>query len=454
MNRSRPSIPPRTFPFAVALALVASAGCLPASISGGPSAPAVDGGGRPEPGSGPPTPAPGADAGAGVSSEVAPPGSARDAATETAQPGSVRDASSPNVGRDAAPPSTDGPPSPPVVSVPDAAGPLPGVDTRPVVSVSVSAFQLLVRRRNPDGSVAPPAPYDIRGISWSPAARGGGRPGPFDFTAAADRDLPLMRAANINTVKTYGAIERTVLDQLQASGILAIVTVVLTGSEDFAGYVQLVRDHPAVLMWVVGNEWNRNQLFGGCAGDACYARVNDIARTIKGLDPNHPVATSFSPNGSVPSDSDLTRLDAIDVWGLNIYSQPGFFNRFQEWRLLNMRVGLTKPFFMSEFGADAYNNRIGAPDEAAQAAQLRIQVSEIRAQLSARNPAFPCLGGTPFEWSDEWWKSGNRATQDTGGFANGGVAPDSFANEDWWGVVDVDRRPRAAYGVLQELYAR
>jgi hypothetical protein len=302
--------------------------------------------------------------------------------------------------------------------------------------------------------MGPAVPYDIRGISWSPGDPGDGKPGPSSFTAAVGRDLPLMRAAHINTVKTYGPIERVVLDQLQANGMMAIVTVVVTGAEDFASYVKVMRDHPAVLMWMVGNEWNQNHLFGGCAGDACYTRINDIARALKALDPRHPVATSFAPTGSVPADADVQRLDAVDVWGLNIYSQPGFFNRFQEWRLLATRTGIKKPFFVSEYGADAYDNRAGRPDEAAQAAAITRQTTEIRAQLSARDPALPCLGGSPFEWNDEWWKFGSWTTQDPGGFANGGVAPDSFANEDWWGLVDIQRHPRAAYQALSDLYGR
>jgi hypothetical protein len=109
---------------------------------------------------------------------------------------------------------------------------------------------------------------------------------------------------------------------------------------------------------------------------------------------------------------------------------------------------------MSEYGADSYDNRAGRPDEGAQAAALGRQTGELRGQLSARNPALPCLGGTPFEWSDEWWKFGDWGVQDRGGFPNGGVAPDGFANEDWWGIVDIDRRPRAAYGVLQAAYGK
>jgi hypothetical protein len=367
---------------------------------------------------------------------------------------------------DADPPAPDAGGSMPDVSVaidaappaprPDAAGASPaiGADSRPVVSASVAGFQLLVRRREADGRVSAPAPYDLRGISWSPAARGGGKPDLAAFAAAADTDLGLMRAAGINTVKTYSPVDTTVLDRMLAQGILAVITVFEKNGDDYAGVVRALGGHPAVLMWLVGNEWNQNHLFGTCAGDACYARVAEVAADIKRLDPAHPVGTSFAPTAGIPTDSDLRRLEVIDVWGLNVYSQPGFFNRFLDWRALAARVGITRPFFMSEYGADAFDQRRGRPDEAAQAAALRRQTAEIRAQLSARDPALPCLGGTPFEWSDEWWKSGGWNTQDPGGFANQGVAPDGFANEDWWGVVDIDRHPRAAYAALEEQYAR
>jgi hypothetical protein len=321
-------------------------------------------------------------------------------------------------------------------------------------STAVSGYQLLVRPRAADGSVGAAVPFDIRGISWSPAQRGARQPDGADYLAAADRDLPLMRAAGINVVKSYGPLSRAVLDKLLANGIAAIVSVLITAGDDVEGPVKELRDHPALLMWIIGNEWNLNRLFDTCALDGCYQKVDEAARRIKALDPNHAVATSFAPAGEVPSDGDLMRLSAIDVWGLNVYSQPGFFNRFQSWRLAGLRTGIKKPMFMSEYGADAYDNRQGRPDEAAQATALRQQTSEIRAQLSARNPALPCLGGTPFEWNDEWWKHGNPNAQDSGGFVHDGVAADGFANEEWWGGVAVDRAPRPAYEVLKELYAR
>jgi len=388
-----------------------------------------------QPSPGPPPPAPGAPEGPVPEAGASPP-----------QPSP--DAPAPPTGAPEA-----GPARPDAADPVDAASnPAPALGA--IARAEISGYQLLVRRRAADGSVGPPVPFDIRGIAWSPATRGAGRPDRAAYLAAADRDLPLMKAANINAVKSYIAPPRAVLDRMQQHGLVAIVTVLNTASENFEPAVMELRDHPALLMWLVGNEWNINRLYGSCEPAACYQRVNEVARRLKALDPEHPVATSFAPSGEIPADGDLTRLDAVEVWGLNVYSQPGFFNRFQDWRLAAQRTGVKKPFLLTEYGADAFDSRSQRADEAAQAAALRRQTEEIRGQLSARNPALPCLGGTPFEWNDEWWKRGNPAAQDPGGFTHNGVAADGFANEEWWGVVDVDRRPRLAYQVLKELYAR
>lgn len=325
--------------------------------------------------------------------------------------------------------------------------PPPMLDTRPIVSVSTSGYQLMVKRRDASGTISE-APFVIRGISWSPHGRGDSND--FrgnNFERFADQDFALMKAAGINTIRTYAAFPttaRAVLDKALASGIVVIMSVFIQFDNNNAvNLVNAFKDHPAVLMWLVGNEWNYNNLYSNRNWEQSAARVNEVIDSIKAADPNHPVATAY---GELPTPAQIQQIRA-DVWGLNVYSGNSFGNRFNLWKGRS-----TKPFFYSEYGTDAFDNRRGVEDQDTQARTLDLLLTEIKNNLSAKDPQNPCLGGTPFEFSDEWWKSGMPNRQDNNGFALGALPPDGFANEEWWGVVDIERRPRKAYATLQHGY--
>ena len=63
------------------------------------------------------------------------------------------------------------------------------------------------------------------------------------------------------------------------------------------------------------------------------------------------------------------------------------------------------------------------------------------------------IGGFVFEFNDEWWKyqGGGWGVNDTApSWSNGGY-PDPEIQEEWWGIVDINRNPREAYYRLRDL---
>jgi len=110
--------------------------------------------------------------------------------------------------------------------VAEAVGPGPSI-------VSVSGHQLIVQKRQPDGSLATAEPYVIRGTNWAPASpqtTGDDATRRAEFASAVSTDAPLLQSLNINTVRLYldpglDANSLAVLDELWAHGVMAIVTV-------------------------------------------------------------------------------------------------------------------------------------------------------------------------------------------------------------------------------------
>ena len=294
------------------------------------------------------------------------------------------------------------------------------------------------------------APLYIRGVCWNPVARGLEHPSGLDFAGASVVDIPLMKAAGINVVRTYEPLlDIDVLDLFAAAEIYVIQSVFPFGNDPsvVVERVNATKAHPAILMWAIGNEWNYNGFYADVPFDQAVLNIAQAARLIRESDPTRPIATIY---GELPSQALIDQLVDIDVWGINAYRGISFGDLIEEF---GQRAN--KPLFLSEFGADAWDARgQGEYNPAAQAEATSALLNELFEHSVAKSKDGVVSGGTIFEWADEWWKAGDPAAHDTGGNApGGGPYPDGTFNEEWWGIVDIDRNPRPAYDVLKTFFA-
>ena len=296
-----------------------------------------------------------------------------------------------------------------------------------IISIQVSAQSVYVEERKifVDGEE-----YRINGICY---ARGEGNGENSGYTY--NDDIPLLVDANINTIRTYAAITNTA--ELNAFANAGIKVIMMLNENSYTWYVNQFKDHPAILMWEFGNEFNYHPEWFNNNIQNWYDQLENCAATVKSLDPDHPVSTG---HGEVPSSQALNSCPSVDVWGMNIYRWLSPDSAIDE-----LASQTDKAMYISEAGADSFNSNSNSENEAEQA-----QATEIILNKIIENSDL-CIGVTLFEFCDEWWKAGNPNQQDIGGFSNA-IPYDSFANEEYWGIVKRDRTPKQSYYVVQEIY--
>lgn len=291
--------------------------------------------------------------------------------------------------------------------------------------------------------------YTIKGICYHPVPKGETKRSFSSITA----DLKLMQEAGINTIRVYEPIDDSaVLDQINAAGIKLIMGFGYNqeGRFDIASgsildYIEKYKNHPAILFWELGNEYNYHPEWFDDDLANWYTALNSTAQKIKTIDQNHPVATA---HGEIPTQEVLQDNPNIDIWGVNVYrwDQPG--SLITEWE---ERSKL--PLYFSEAGADSFmaaakDDYQAGDNQTAQADATQIILDQIFARTDLVN------GVTLFSFTDGWWKAGNPNQQDQGGWApfSSGVPYDGAPNEEYWGIVDIDRKKKEAFFVLQKKY--
>ncbi|MGC6507598.1 MAG: hypothetical protein ACON4U_04235 [Myxococcota bacterium] len=325
---------------------------------------------------------------------------------------------------------------------------------------------------------------------------------PEDFIQTAlDREMSLLRDMGVNTVRQYAVIPpKWVTYIYQKYGITTMINhtagrygleidgtwVPVTNYQDpktraliksqFRTVVQTYKDTEGVVLWLIGNEnnyglhWDSFEIAALPKDEAAAARASylyslygEIVDEIHAADPNHPVAIA---NGDLQYiDLIATHIPNLDILGSNVYRGESARDFFQK---IDDKLGI--PALFTEFGADAYNAKLGREDHLSQAYYLQQQWKEIYLQSHGKGLVGNAIGGYTFQWSDGWWKYRQEENLDihdpNASWPNGGYPIDYVEgqfnmNEEWFGICakgfpddfgHFELYPRAAYYLLKDAY--
>jgi hypothetical protein len=250
--------------------------------------------------------------------------------------------------------------------------------------------------------------------------------------------LAAAKAAGANSVRTWGAEHLgSLLDEAQAQGMTVCAGLWLGHERHGFRYadrqaverqaaevrraVQRYKDHPALLVWGIGNEME-----GDGANPEIWKAIGELGRMVKELDPVHPTMTVIAELGK---DGLKVRqinqyCPAIDIIGVNSYGTGATVPaRYKA-------AGGRRPYILTEFGPTGWwespKTAWGAavePTSTEKAATYR----DVYAKAVANQPL--CLGSYAFLWG---WKQ--------------------EATSTWFGLVLADGSRVAAADVLTEYW--
>jgi hypothetical protein len=156
--------------------------------------------------------------------------------------------------------------------------------------------------------------------------------------------------------------------------------------------VAQIKDHPALLMYALGNELDLNY-----TNLAVWNVVNDIAMAIKQIDPNHPVTTVLAGINRDKIAAIQARAPALDLLAINSYGSIASVPT-------NIRsYGWDKPYIITEWGPTGHwengTTSWGAPVE--QTSSEKAMVYQSRYEAVMKGDPSMNLGSYVFLWGQK-----------------------------------------------------
>lgn len=268
---------------------------------------------------------------------------------------------------------------------------------------------------------------------------------PFFIQGAAGRgSLSALREAGGNTARTYDTLQLgAFLDEAHRNGIAVIVGLPLPSSayeqffyrnraktdtlfENLRSAVQRYKDHPALLMWCLGNEpvmtWRPGH-------SAFYSTYNRLLAMLHTLDPDHPVTTTI-PNYNIAQIWMIRqKVPGLDLIAFNSFGKLHELGNNLE-RFSRLWNG---PFLIAEWGAygpwESGITTWQAPVENTSSKKAEHLRNMYANDLPLKSPR--CLGALAFYWGSKQEATGT-----------------------WFSLFTEEGRPTEAVQALHEVWGK
>jgi hypothetical protein len=152
------------------------------------------------------------------------------------------------------------------------------------------------------------------------------------------------------------------------------------------------KDHPALLVWGIGNELNLNY-----TNPKVWDAVNEVAKMIHEIDPYHPTTTMLAGIKKYDVDEIAKRCPDLDFLSIQMYGDlPNLQLRIKE-------SGYQGPYIVTEWGATGHwevaKTSWNAPIE--QNSREKAESYIHRYRVAIESDSLNCLGSYVFYWGQK-----------------------------------------------------
>ncbi len=222
-------------------------------------------------------------------------------------------------------------------------------------------------------------------------------------------DLDKVVSCGGNTIRTWGMENaQEILDEAHKKGLKVMLGFWIQHERHGFDYndegkiqqqlencrraVQKYKDHPALLMWGLGNEYELEY-----SNTKVWKAVNDIAKMVHEEDKNHPTCTVTAGTNAEKLGFVMNVLTEIDIYGINTYGDIGNVASVLEKGKFN------GPYMITEWGPNGHwespKTKWGASMEQTSTEKAAVYLSRYQNYIAGQPKQ--CIGSFAFLWGQK-----------------------------------------------------